>query len=90
MLSSDISVVSQTKSRNYEAEGQSGSLHSRMASADWFFLYTQQYNTYITMCLRILQEQDMHESGNLDCRNIVESSEVENKELHVLSVSGAV
>lgn len=42
------------------------------------------------MCLRILQEQDMHESGNLDCRNIVESSEVENKELHVLSVSGAV
>lgn len=43
------------------------------------------------MCLRILQEQDMHESGNLDCRNIVvESSEVENKELQVLSVSGAV
>lgn len=43
------------------------------------------------MCLRILQEQDMHESENLDCRNtVVESSEVENKELHVLSVSGAV
>lgn len=34
MLRSDISVANQTKSRNYEAEGQSGSLHRRMASAN--------------------------------------------------------
>lgn len=36
------------------------------------------------MCLRIFQEQDMHESENLDCHNIVvEASETQNKGLHV-------